>query len=196
MSPLSTREVLAAAASSLEGAQYQRAEIKDIEDWPTNTLELFEDKYGIVAVCVFETWSALVGGWIECQTRLGELITEHLGRGEPKAWEGYLVLLTPSVLPSDQVDIATKIRYDTTRLRKLIAVGEQLRTVDDVGHSLLSLMPLDLEMGLEEYDSILQTLPELLSKEGIDQGAAETVVRAFTRQESPIEQLHKYRTAT
>jgi len=59
------------------------------------------------------------------------VISENIGHAEWKAWDGYLVLLTPGLAPSEEANIEA-VRYDTTRLRKLVATGEDLRNPTDV----------------------------------------------------------------
>ena len=107
------------------------------------TSRVFEDPYGIVAVHVFDSWRQLTEQWPVAQGRLVELISEHLTRPEPKAWEGYLVLLTPGLLPPTQRTRLNDLRYDTHRVRKLVATGDDLATLEDVQGTLLPLSPGD-----------------------------------------------------
>ena len=64
-------------------------------------------------------------GWLQAQAALVDLISAFFHRSDAKAWEGYLVLLTPSVLPHDAALEVTEIRRNTTHVRKLVATGDE-----------------------------------------------------------------------
>src|SRR5207249_5630710 len=91
-------DLLAAATELLVSAGYKR--VSDVE-WETlfgSNSRVFEDPYGIVAVVAYDTWGDLSSRWVDAQGALVELISKYVKGSEPKAWEGYLVLLTPSIL--------------------------------------------------------------------------------------------------
>lgn len=192
-STLTTTDLLAAASEILVSSGYRRvAQDFGGDVWGANG-RLFEDPYGIVAVVVYETWSALTGRWLDAQTVLVEVISNNLTRSEPKAWEGYLLLLTPAVLPSDGRADADRIRYDTARARKFLGTGEDLQTLSDVHRVLTPLLPLsDLEVGTQE--ATLSMLPEILSAKGVPTRAVDITVKAFLEQQPLLERLHTYRT--
>lgn len=127
------------------------------------------------------------------QGHLVELISAHLTGPEPKSWEGYLVLLTPGQSPTLAGSQLAEIRYDTNRVRKLVATGDDLRTLDEVEQALLPLLPLQVGSPLESGPALLERLPALLAERGIDVEAARTVVNAFTANESILERLHAFR---
>ena len=185
---LTTSQLLAAASDLLSSGGYNAVE--PVGGWPA-TSRLFEDPYGIVAVVVYETWSELAGAWPDAQGRFVELISSHLDRPEPKSWEGYLVLLTPAPSPlSARPDLA-QIRYDTNRVRKLVAAGDDLATLDDVETALLPLLPLKVDAQVEMGAGLIDRLPDLLARRGIDVGASRAVVEAFKANESILERLHE-----
>jgi hypothetical protein len=187
---LTTSQLLAAASELLETGGYEP--VSPGEGWVSNA-RLFEDPYGIVAVVAFETWGDLTEGWPDAQGQLVELISEHLTRPEPKSWDGYLVLLTPSVVPSTARSQLAEIRYDTNRLRKLVATGDELHTLDDVEQALLPLLPLEVESQVESGPALLERLPSLLAERGIDAGVARVAVDAFTSNQSILERLYGFR---
>lgn len=187
---LTSSQLLAAVSELLERGKYT-AVLPD-RGWGSN-IRLFEDPYGIVAVAAFETWGDLTEGWPDVQGHLVELISEHLTRPEPKSWDGYLVLMTPSVAPSTARSQLADIRYDTNRLRKLVATGDELHTLDDVEQALLPLLPLEVESQVESGPALLERLPALLAERGIDMGAARVAVDAFTSNQSILERLHAFR---
>lgn len=187
---LTTSQLTAAASELLHSGGYNP--VQPTDGWNSNA-RLFEDPYGIVAIYVYETWSDLAETWPDAQGRLAELISIHLERPEPKSWEGYLVLLTPSAAPLAARSEIAEIRYDTNRVRKLVATGDELETLDGVEQTLLPLLPLEAESQLAAGPALLDRLPDLLAARGIDAEAARIVVQAFTANESVIEHLHDFR---
>jgi hypothetical protein len=184
---LTSSQLLAAASESLESGGY--APVKHADGWASNS-RLFEDPYGIAAIVVYDTWGDLAETWRDAQGRLVELISAHLRRPEPKSWEGYLVLLTPAVLQSTSRSQLAAIRYDTTRVRKLVATGDELATIDDVEQAVLPLLPLNVEPQLHMGPALLDRLPDVLAGGGINLEAARTVVDAFRKNESILQRLH------
>lgn len=187
---LTTSQLLAATTELLESGGYNS--VQPSNGWASNS-RVFEDPYGIVAVVAYQTWSDLAEKWPDAQGQLVELISAHLTRPEPKSWEGYLVLLTPSEAPASARSQLADIRYDTNRVRKLVATGDDLRTLDDVEQALLPLLPLQVEAQLESGPALLERLPTLLAERGIEVEAARTVVNAFMANESILERLHAFR---
>ena len=186
-------ELLANATKILENHGYRRVNIDITENWQTSNVRLFEDDYGIVAVVVYDTWGDLSSNWVDAQASLVELVSKYTTRYDPKSWEGYLVLLTPSpVARQDSLEL-TEIRYDISRVRKLVATGDDIKTLDDVRQVLLPLLPLKVETINEVGESVLNMLPELLSKRGLPKKAVETVIDAFLERKPFVENLHKYR---
>lgn len=152
---LTTSQLLAAASELLDSGGY--SPVPSGIGWPSSS-RLFEDAYGIAAIVVFDTWAELVDGWSDDQGRLVEAISAHLRRPEPKSWEGYLVLLTPAVLQSAARTELASIRYDTMRVRKLVATRDELGTLDDVEQALLPLLPLKVSGQLETGAALLDRL--------------------------------------
>src|SRR5689334_7288614 len=123
-SALTATDILAAATRALEEGGYRRIEHQFGDSLPSDTVRLFEDAYNVVCVVVYETWSALVSSWADAQAALVELMSQVVTSGEPKAWDGYLALLTPGEISGPEHRELTRIRYNTSRLRKLVATGE------------------------------------------------------------------------
>src|SRR4051794_25042329 len=120
-SGLTSSQLVAAASDLLLSGGY--SEVPAESGWSSNS-RLFEDPYGIVALVVYDTWVDLDSTWTDAQGLLVELISEHFRQPEPKSWDGYLILLTPGIAPSDARQSIAKIRYNTSRVRKLIATGD------------------------------------------------------------------------
>lgn len=156
---------------------------------------VFEDHYGIVAVHCFETWQRLRDEWHLAQGDLVDLMSSHLRRAEPKAWEGYLVLLTPSPLPLSDRIVLNALRSDTNRVRKLVATGTDLNTLDDVRVALLPLLPLSIDVGVSSQAGLLDLLPDLLSESAIPRAVTNAVIDAFSANESVLERLHALQAA-
>ena len=190
--PLTVTNLLAAVTDFLSRGRYQRIMHEETSGGWSSSSRLFEDSYGIVAVVVYDSWSEVAKAWAEDQERLVNLISSHMGEDDPKAWDGYLVLLTPGVLPSRADELlATTIRYNTSRVRKLVATGVDLRTLGQVEQVLRPLLPLDQADNAAESSNILSTLPDLLASRGIERSDTETLLDAFESQQSLMEALHE-----
>jgi len=189
--PLTVTDLLAGATEFLESAGYKRIEKVDQTDLLNSGTRLFEDVYNIVAVAVYNTWSELELSWNDAQAALVDLISAYIDRGDAKAWDGYLVLMTPSILAAEEVSRLTEIRYDTSRLRKLIAAGKELTVLEDLNRLLAPLLPLKIDPVPVDRRSVLDELPSLLEAKGIDGSAVATLVRAYQDQKPLVEALHK-----
>ena len=190
---LTVTELLANATKTLETHGYKRVNLDLAESWQTSNVRLFEDDYGIVAVVVYDTWGDLSSNWVDAQASLVELVSKYTTSYDAKSWEGYLVLLTPSLVAKQDRLKLTEIRYDISRVRKLVATGDDIKTLDDVRQVLLPLLPLQVETINEVGEGVLGMLPKLLSNRGLPEKAVETVVNAFLEQRSIVQNLHKYR---
>ena len=120
------------------------------------------------------------------------MISSQVGREEAKSWDGYLVLLTPSVAPSESARLEA-VRYNTTRLRKLVATGDDLQSPTDVERVLRRLLPLSPESANLSPESALDLLPKLLADQGIPKDTTELIVDAFRKQSPLLERLHQER---
>jgi hypothetical protein len=191
---LTPTDITAAASATLERNGYRR-----LPYYP-NTIKqfagarFFEDPYGIVEVVVYENWSELEANWTEAQATLVELISKYVSNSEAKAWDGYLVLLTPGLQPLSARSEATAIRYNINRVRKLLAAGDELRTLGDVDRVLQPLLPVSGQIATtEQPDRVLSLLPEILGQHGIPSDDVSVIVEAFVRQNLLMEKLHESR---
>jgi hypothetical protein len=191
---LTVPTVLSAATEALTrpAAGYSLVRDEHTRRWPTEAARVFEDPFSVVAVVVFETWGALVAGWQEAQTTLVELISEHVASVEAKAWDGYLVLLTPSSHGGDQEAIDA-IRYDMSRARKLVAAAPELQTISDVDRVLLPLLPLVADGEIEPPRSAMDLLEETLVAQGINDRLVRGLLEAFAEQRPLLERVHQLR---
>lgn len=192
---ISITELLASASKILEDNGYRRAEQKLTSDWQVTNARLFEDDYSIVALIVYDTWDNLSANWVDAQASLVELMSKYVTSLDAKSWDGYLILLTPNPVPKESGSEMIKIRYDTTRVRKLIGTGDDIKVTADVKNILLPLLPLPFERADEYRESVLELLPRLLSGRGISEEAVRLVVSAFLEQRPIIESLHRYRSS-
>jgi hypothetical protein len=188
---LTESQILAIATETLESSGYSRIS-EELVAWPAAEHRLFEDAYGIVALTLFGSWSDLVNQWTEAQASLAELISAHLTSAEPKAWEGYLVLLTRAIIGPEDRARENAVRYDTSRVRKLVATGDDLTSEADVKRVLLPLIPLRFDATPAE--PILDLLPALLYKtKNIPETTTKILLDAFRKQEPLVEALHSQR---
>jgi hypothetical protein len=184
-------DLIAGASQVLTAAGYQQIALR-FKDWDTPTSRLFEDEYNIVGVVVFDTCRELLRTWPDMQGALVDVISRHVGHEESKAWDGYLVLLSPGLAPSEGTAIDA-IRYNTTRLRKLVATGDDLRNSTDVERVLRPLLPLSAERANVSQGSALDLLPKLLADQGIPTETTRALVDAFREQSPLLERLHELR---
>jgi len=191
---LTATEILAAATEQFTAGGYRRVDGAKIT-WNFPNSRLFEDQFGLVGLAVFETWSRLVEEWADAQGALVELISKHMSRSDPKAWEGYLVLLTPGIRGTGGKEDWMSIRYNTRRIRKFVASGEDLKSISDVRATIAPLLPfqaVDSTTGLN--GSVLELLPDLLAEEhDISTELGRCIVRAFEDQKNMMQELHETR---
>jgi hypothetical protein len=157
---LAPAALLAEAAGVLVGASYRvERDAERILDLPSERAFIAEDKYGVVVVAVYDTWGELARGWRSAQARAVEVLSERFTRLDRKAWDGYLILLTPG-LAADEHAMVHEIRYDTGRIRKIVATGEDIRALSDVERTLLPLLPLtQSSVGTEKTPRRLMSFP-------------------------------------
>jgi len=187
---LSGTQLLAAASQVLASSGYAGAPMRSDDSAQAYASRVFEDRYGIVAVCVFDSWGSLVKDWPIAQGQLVGLMSETLRRPEPKAWEGYLVLMTPGLMPLGDRTLINSMRADTNRVRKLVAAGDELGTLEDIRTFLLPLVPLEMDESLSGEGNLLESLPELLQEQGVMPQVTEIVLQAFAANESILQRLH------
>lgn len=195
-SPLTATDIIAAASACLESGDYTPLRGPRLEQLQLPSARVYEDPYSVVALLVYETWRELASKWTDAQAALVELMSAHMTSDDPKSWEGYLVLLTPGVAPGEVYPSVADIRYDVSRVRKLIATGNELTQISDVERTLLPLLPMQPSASAHGDSSVLSLLPALLAGRDIDERAVTAVIDAFIAQEPLVESLHHYRAST
>ena len=195
-SALTATDIVAAASVCLESGGYSPVPESRLGEWQLPSARVYEDPYSVVALLVYESWGELASNWTDAQAALVELISAHMTSADAKSWEGYLVLLTPGVALGDVYPSVADIRYDVSRVRKLIATGNDLSRISDVERTLLPLLPMQPPASAHGDASVLSLLPALLAQRGIDEGAVRVVIDAFSAQEPLVESLHNYRANT
>ena len=186
---LNPTTLLASSAEFLTEAGYRLVAAESARDWQTANAKLFEDRYSLVGVVVYDTWRELAEGWPDAQARLVDTMATRLSRTEPKTWDGYVVLLTPGYSGTNSRNVSL-IRYDTTRVRKFVATGEDLKALGDVKRALLPLLPLST-VRLEPFRDKLAVLKEALATRGIAPDDAERVILAFSKNEPILLALYR-----
>ena len=155
-------DLIAATSAVFTARGYQQISHR-FQEWDTPTSRLFEDEYNVVGIAVFETCGELLRAWPDLQESLVDVISRHIGRGESKSWDGYLVLLTPADAASEHIEVEA-VRYNTSRLRKLVATGDDLRSATAIERVLRPLLPLGQEQENLRQESALDLLPRLLAE--------------------------------
>ena len=186
---LNPTTLLASSAEFLTEAGYRLVASEAARDWQTANSKLFEDPYSVVGVVVYDTWRELVEGWPDAQARLVDTMATRLSRTEPKTWDGYVVLLTSGYSGANSRNVSL-IRYDTTRVRKFVATGEDLKALGDVKRALLPLLPLST-VDLEPCRNMLAVLKEALATRGVAHDDAERVISAFSKNEPILLALYR-----
>ena len=186
---MTTTDLLSASTSVLEAGGYQPIRA-GFPEWDTTSTRLFEDKYNVVGVAVFTTISELLQSWADWQGALVDVISRYVGQTESKAWDGYLVLLTTAISPGSDANIES-IRSDTTRLRKLVATGDDLASPGDIDRLLRSLLPLRESQESVGQRTALDLLPELLEEHGLERPTTELLVKSLIEQAPLMEALQR-----
>jgi hypothetical protein len=185
--------LLAEASNLLQDVGFLHVERAAELAWPTPTARVFEGSYAIVAVAAFETWDELRLGWLAAQSTLVGLVSEHIASSEPKAWEGYLVLLTPGTAGANREQVE-EIRYDVSRLRKFVADAVELSELGAVRRVLAPLLPIPRGTdGLSAPLPALQLLTNELLGRGLEPDLVSALTNAFDRQEPLMEAIHDWR---
>jgi hypothetical protein len=147
----------------------------------------------VVGVVVFDTWQQLNTEWPDAQAAMVDLLSAHVGSTEPKAWEGYLLLLSPGSAGQDRSPL-DRIRYDVTRLRKLVADGAELEDLDALERVLAPLLPLASDPTLERApDPPLELLRHELEGRNLPPGAVASLIAAFEQQEPLLSAVDSWR---
>ena len=183
--PLTVLMTLASEQLSANG--YRVVRDLDFSALPGDRALLAEDEYSVLAVVVYETWAQLEAEWSDAQADLVELFSRRLARSAPKAWDGYLLLLCSGAAPDSGA--ISQIERDTTRIRKIVAAADTLRTTTDLTRILDVFMPLSIPDSTLVLTDVLDALPELL-QDMVAPSAVKTVIEAFQNMEPPLQRLH------
>lgn len=184
---LTTTQLLAEAKTTLASNGFTEVTLYRLQGIDSSNQCIFEDSYSLVAIVAFELWSNLIDEWHKAQTSFVELTSNHISEKEKKIWDCYLVLWTPDMAPMDQGDKKKTIRYDTGRVRKLIASGEDIREIADVKIALLPLLPIGENFCRSSEASVLDRIPDLLKSDELTKETIKLVIDAFEKQEPLFE---------
>ncbi|MCB1258608.1 MAG: hypothetical protein KDB26_15965 [Microthrixaceae bacterium] len=157
---------------------------------PKYLTQVFEDAYGVVATAFFSDWPELHASWPDAQGELVEILSQVLDRTEPKAWEGYLVLVVAAPVLADEARAVAALRKDITRLRKLVIVGDELETLSDLHRALLPVLPLDASGTGKSSTGFMDALPTLLAdSSSIPISTTAALIAAFLENEPLMEAI-------
>ena len=189
--PLTVSELTAFSSKILEAAGYRRVADTEFES-RSGRGRLFEDQFNVVSVSSFESVDELLTYWPDEQEALVAAISKHIATGEAKSWDGYLVLLAPDAPSSADAEI-DRIRYNTTRVRKLVCTGADFSDYAGVARLLRPLLPLGpiAQAGVDR--SPLDALPGALEEIGIQIEVSKAVISAFSDQQPLMEAIAKAR---
>jgi hypothetical protein len=185
---LSSTGIIAAAREILSANGFQVSSEHGLTALEPGRSLLAEDEYAVIALVAYDTWTDLQSEWQDAQAELVALLAKRLARSAPKAWDGYLVLLCG--VPTVDKAAISAIERDTTRVRKIVATGETLRTINDISRVLDPFLPLETSGNAAEIPDVLAMLPDLLKAE-VPIPATQVVIDAFRAMEPPLERLHE-----
>ncbi len=184
---LSLSVLMSFASEQLSANGYRVVRDLGFRALPSDRALLAEDEYSVLAVVGYETWAQLEAEWPDAQADLVDLFSRHLARSAPKAWDGYLLLLCSGAAPDSGA--ISQIERDTTRIRKIVAAADTLRTTTNLTRILDVFMPLSIPETTIALPDVLDTLPELL-RDRVAPSAVKTVIEAFQTMEPPLRRLH------
>lgn len=185
---LTQSQILSGIAESMSSAGYMLVQAWD----PRHLAQIFEDPYGIVATALYSDWPQLHQFWPDAQGELVEILSEALDRSEPKAWEGYLVLVTPEVVTTEDARALAVIKKDINRLRKLVVTGEDLDSLSSLNRALLPVLPLEIGDAGASASGLLDALPNLLAESsGIPSSTTYALIEAFLENEPLMEAVDR-----
>jgi hypothetical protein len=186
---LSETQLLIAAGELLKQRGYKEVGVDRLGSLSPTAARVYEDPYAIVCLVVFPTWRELASTWTEIQADFVELLSKYLLRADAKTWDAYLVLLTPG-LAAEQWNQAQDIRHDTTRVRKLVGTGEDLRSLADVETLVSSLLPITSAQGVsDQTQAVWSLLFQSLEKKGVRRDAVQALLTAYEQQRNLMEAL-------
>ena len=186
---LSETQLLAAAGELLKQGGYREVSSERLESLKSDKARVYEDQYAVVCLVVFPSWTELRSRWTNVQADFVELLSKYLLRADAKTWDGYLVLLTPAAA-LEQWQEAQEIRRDTTRVRKLVGTGEDLRSLGDVATLVSSLLPIGTaEAVTDKTETIWSLVYQSLEKKGVHRYTIQSLVKSYEEQRNIMEAL-------
>ena len=186
---LEASQVLGEATRLLCDGGFSQASSANIS--PEFELRVFEDDRSIVGLVLYDTWEELESNWSAAQAVMVELMSEKVRPNDPKSWDGYLVLLT--VDEPARAGSVTKIKNDTSRLRKLVATGREMKTMASVKDTLLPVLPFDVASSVASSTALTDRIPEMLEEHGIERSLATAAIMSFQENRSPMEGVWTWR---
>lgn len=164
--------------------------------WPADSMA-FEDEYSVIAVWTFASVEELVAGWGAAQDHVVDFLGANVIATDPKAWDGYLILLAMDGVPEGLVAELSNIRSDTRRVRKLVLtaddlpsrVADPLELAPHVRRTLAPILDLDLDSTPGRTDP-LSSLPTRIAGSLSITTHLDAVIAAYESGESPLEALH------
>ena len=184
-------EAVPACGSSGIGEADDQANFADVG--PSREILIFEDARSIVGLIFYPTWVELEANWEFAQAAMVMRISEHIRRGEPKSWDGYLVLLTlDEAVPTEAVN---RVRHDTHRLRKLVTTGRELTSMAAVEATLRPVLPFETTHTVTERATPIERLPKMLEDSGLDPQLVTSALASFRENRSPMAGIWSWRQA-
>jgi len=171
----------------------------DCSRFPTcpGDISVFEDEYAVIAICAFDSVEELVSGWGVMQDHVVEFMNAHVVSTDPKAWDGYLVLIANGGVSETLAAEVSLIRTDTRRVRKLVLTAEDLaaRSPDhlDITSKVRRALAPILDLALDSTLGRTNPLETIQSRIGPGAGKnvdLDLLVASYNEGSSLMESLH------
>jgi len=186
LGPVAASAFFAAACKALESTDYARVSPSATDRVTGPWSATFEDASSVVGVQAYESIDELIQGWPTAQSHLTDLISRFIEPSDPKAWDGYLVLIAPERVNEDQLDEIVAIQYNTSRVRKLVVTGDKIAIDQSLRIALSPLLPLSGVRRLplrNSDDDFYADVERLIEDDGIEPELTRLLLVAYRNNE-------------
>lgn len=182
--PGSGLSMLVEAESVLQSHGYAIVPDSVVDGIQHDRMRVLEDDYGVVLLQCFDSVEALLELWEDAQSILVKALASYVIPGAARGWEGYVVLMTPAHALSRDVPDMMRVRYDTTRTRKIVITG-----ADRVRRGLAPLLPLPDHVTETSTRDPFDFVVDHLEGAGVPSTTSRALLESYRNQRSLFEAL-------
>lgn len=180
----SALSMLVEADALLRAHGYDTVPQSFLEKAQTGRVRVFEDDYGVVLLQCFDSVDALIDLWEEAQAVLVKALSTNVVSGAARGWEGYIVLMTPALALERDLPALMRIRYDTTRTRKIVITG-----ANRLHRGLAPVLPLLNDFTEASSRDPFDFVVDRLEATGVPSTASRALLDSYRNQRSLFEAL-------